>query len=160
MSQINSCNSKQNNVFAGGILTSLVLQKKRNTGCIWFAVAFLGCSLIAVVILSVVFFLNATKIFSNLGLYALTPTMHALENDVTTSERGDFSNAYVKIFSQIEKNGITAIEPWAINAMTNLATSAKDHKISREECASFILLVESGSEAGRDEPGKKPITTK
>jgi len=141
--QIN--NSSQNiKVYSNGILTSLLLPRKRSKGCMWFVIAFVCFTVVAGTILSIVLFVNASKIFSNIGRYALTPTMQAIDSDVPKIERVEFSNAYVKIFNHIEEKGITGIEPWSINAMTNLAASAKDHKISRNECAVFIDLVKNG----------------
>ena len=154
MSKLNEHNFQHAKMYANGILTSLILPRKRN-GCMWFTIVFLSCTFVALVILSVVLFLNASKIFSNLGRYALTPTMQAIDSDVSPEERTDFSNAYIKIFAHIEKKGITALEPWTVNAMTNLAASAKDHKISREECAVFITLVENGSHSVTNKSGTK-----
>jgi len=141
--QINN-NSQNVKVYSNGILTSLLLPRKRSKGCIWFVIAFACFTAAAGTILSIVFFVNASKIFSNIGRYALTPTMQAINSDVPQSERAEFSNAYVKIFDHIEEKGITGIEPWSINAMTNLAASAKDHKITQNECSVFIGLVEKG----------------
>ncbi len=154
MSKLNEHNSQHAKAYANGILTSLILPRKRN-GCMWFTIVFLSCTLVALVILSVVLFLNASKIFSSLGRYALTPTMKAIDSDVSPEERAEFSNAYIKIFAHIEKKGITALEPWTVNAMTNLATSAKDHKISRKECGDFVLLVENGSHSVTNKSGTK-----
>ena len=154
MSKLNEHNFQHAKMYANGILTSLILPRKRS-GCMWFTIIFLSCTLVAVVILSVVLFMNASKIFSNLGRYALTPTMQAIDSDVSSEERTEFSNAYMKIFTCIEKNGITALEPWTINAMTNLAASAKDHEISREECVAFIALVENGSHSVTNKSGTK-----
>ncbi len=154
MSKLNEHNSQHDKVYANGILTSLILPRKRS-GCMLFTIAFLSCTLVAVIILSVVLFMNASKIFSNLVHYALTPTMQAIDSDVSSEERTEFSNSYIKIFAHIEKKGITAIEPWTVNAMTNLAASAKDHKISREECVSFIALVENGSQSVTNKSGTK-----
>jgi len=154
MPKLNEHNSQHSIMYSNGILTSLILPRKRS-GCMWFTIIFLSCTLVAVVILSIVLFLNASKIFSNLGRYALTPTMQAIDSDVSPEERTEFSNAYIKIFAHIEERGITALEPWTINAMTNLATSAKDHKISREECVVFIELVENGSHSVTNKSGTK-----
>ncbi|RLD10199.1 MAG: hypothetical protein DRI44_06650 [Chlamydiae bacterium] len=148
-------NSQYFKVYSRGILTSLLLPKKHGWGCVLFTIVFLSCTLIAVVVLSIILFMNASKIFSNLGRYALTPTMKAIERDVTPDERTEFSNAYIKIFATIQKNGLTDLKPWTINAMTNLAASAKDHKISREECAAFVSLVTNGTHSVTNKPGVK-----
>jgi len=155
MSNINDQNSQYNKMYSNGILTSLQLPKKRSKGCVWFLIIFLGFTVISIAVLSIVFFLNATNIFSNLGRYALKPTMKAINSDVLPVERTEFSNAYLKIFEHIEEKGITDIEPWTINAMTNLATSAKDHKISREECTAFIKLVDNESNFVTNKLGNK-----
>jgi len=145
MSNLNDNNSQNTKMYSNGILTSLLLPKKRSSGCFWFLVVFLGFTVGATVALSIIFFLNATKIFSNIGRYALRPTMQAINSDVLPIERTEFSNAYIKIFDHIDEKGITDIDPWTITAMTNLATSAKDHKISREESIAFVKLVENES---------------
>jgi hypothetical protein len=156
MSNQNNKNIPQNvKVYSNGILTSLLLPRKQSKGCVWFIIAFTCFTLAAVAILSIVFFVNASKIFSNIGRYALTPTMQAIDSDVPPADRAEFSNAYIKIFNHIEEKGITGIEPWSVNAMTNLAASAKDHKISSNECAAFIELVEKGSNNVTNKSGIK-----
>ena len=145
MQNPNNINFPNDKTYSNGILTSLLLPKKHGKGCLWFVITFVCFTIVAIVVLSIVFFVNASKIFSNIGRYALTPTMQAIDSDVPAIDRADFSNAYIKIFNHIEEKGITGIEPWSVNAMTNLATSAKDHKISRGECAAFIELVKKGA---------------
>ena len=139
------CDSQKSKIHSSGILTSLLMPKKHGRGCILFAISFLVLTVGAAVVLSIIFFLNAAKIFSNIGRYALKPTMQLIAVDVSHNERADFSNAYVKVFENIEKNGITSIDKWTLSAMTNLAESIKDHKISRDESFAFIKLVERGS---------------
>ena len=145
MSKLTECDSQKSKIYSSGILTSLMLPKKHGRGCILFVIFFLALTVGAAVVLSIIFFLNAAKIFSNIGRYALKPTMQVIADDVSTDERLEFSNAYVKVFENVEKKGITAIDKWALNAMTNLAESVKDHEINREECFTFIELVENKS---------------
>jgi len=139
--------SQKTKIHSSGILTSLLMPKKHGRGCILFAISFLALTVGASIVLSILFFLNAAKIFSNIGRYAFKPTMQLIAADVSHNERTDFSNAYVKVFENIEKNGVTSIDKWTLSAMTNLAESIKDHKISRDECSTFITLVENESKS-------------
>ena len=124
-----------------GILTNLSRNTHKKKGCAWMIFIFLAWSLIITLILSIVFALNASKLFANLGRYALPATMQALDSNIPPDERNDFSNAYLYLFNQIDQDGFMSMKPWVVTAITNLAVSARDHKINSSERAEFCSSV-------------------